>query len=95
MKAIEGTATLRGVTVSVHPGGALSSLTLSPKALAQAPAELAAAVLAAAVLAAVATATDAADKRTRRALAAVGADLSVLAPVEEPETTVPESWRVP
>ncbi len=90
MKAIEGTVTLRGVTVSVHPGGALSSLTLSPKALAQAPAELAAAVLAA-----VATATEAADKRTRQALAAAGADLSVLAPVEEPETTVPETWRVP
>lgn len=89
MKAIEGAVTLRGVTVSVHPGGSLASLSLSTAALAQGPAELASAVLAA-----VDAATAQADKLTRQALAAAGADLSVLGPVEEPEFTVPETWRV-
>jgi hypothetical protein len=86
---IKGDATLRGVTVSVHPGGALASLELSRAALAQDPASLASAVLEA-----VATATASANDRTRKALALAGADLSVLGPVEEPDFTVPETWRV-
>jgi DNA-binding protein YbaB len=89
VREITGDATLRGVTVSVHPGGALASLSLSREALAQDPS-----ALASAVLDAVATATTEANDRTRKALALAGADLSVLGPVEEPDFTVPETWRV-
>lgn len=89
MTHITGDATLRGVTVTVHPGGALAALTLSRAALSQDPA-----ALASTVLEAVATATAAADRHTRKALALAGADLSVLGPVEEPDVLVPDTWRV-
>lgn len=89
MTTIKGDATLRGVTVSVHPGGALASLELSRTALAQGPS-----ALASTVLEAVAAATASANKETRKALALAGADLSVLGPVEEPDFTVPDTWRV-
>jgi hypothetical protein len=77
------------VTVSVHPGGSLAELALTREALAQGPS-----ALAATVLEAVATATSEADQRARKALALVGADLTVLGPVEEPDVTVPTTWRV-
>jgi DNA-binding protein YbaB len=89
VKEITGTATQRGVSVSVHPGGSLAELTLTRTAI-----NLGADDLAAAVLAAVSQATKDADKQARHALAAAGADLSVLGPVEEPECTVPDTWRV-
>jgi DNA-binding protein YbaB len=86
---IRGAATRQGVSVAVHPGGSLAELTLTKTAL-----DLGADDLAATVLAAVAEATDEANRQTRQALAAAGVDLSVLGPVEEPEFTVPETWRV-
>jgi hypothetical protein len=86
---IRGAARQDGVSVSVHPGGSLAELALTRAALALGPDDLATAVLSA-----VAAATDEADRRTRQALAAAGADLSVLGPVEEPEFTVPQTWRV-
>lgn len=89
MREITGDATLRGVTVSVHPGGALAALSLSREALAQDPS-----ALASAVLEAVAAATESANRQARKALALAGADLSVLGPVEEPDFTVPDTWRV-
>jgi DNA-binding protein YbaB len=89
VKEIKATAALRGVSVSVHPGGSLTDLALSHTALSLSTEELAATVLAA-----VAKATEEADRQARQALAAAGADLSVLAPVEEPEFTVPDTWRV-
>ena len=89
MSDITGDVSVRGVTVSVHPGGALASLSLSREALSQDPS-----ALASTVLEAVAAATATANDRTRKALALAGADLSVLGPVEEPEFSVPETWRV-
>jgi hypothetical protein len=86
---IKGDATVRGVTVSVHPGGALASLSLSREALAHGPS-----ALASTVLEAVASATASANDHTRKALALAGVDLSVLGPVEDPDFTVPETWRV-
>lgn len=90
MTHITGDATLRGVTVSVHPGGSLAELSLTREALAQGPE-----ALAATVLSAVATATAEADSRARKTLALAGADLSVLGPIEEPDFTVPDTWRLP
>jgi hypothetical protein len=84
---IKGATTLRGVQVSVHPGGSLVELSLSRTALA-----LGAEALAATVLEAVSSAKATADGRARVALAAAGADLSVLGPVEE--FAIPTTWRV-
>jgi len=93
---IKGRAAHRGVAVSVHPGGALAELTLSPAAL-----DLGASVLAASVLEAVAEATAQANQRTKHALreALVGLDLTVLGLdqsetlTERVESTVPDTWR--
>jgi DNA-binding protein YbaB len=93
---IKGASSRRGVSVEVHPGGALSALSLSPAAL-----DLGAAVLAATVVETVASATAQANQRTKHALrtALDGLDLSVLglshsaALTEQVESTVPDTWR--
>lgn len=96
MSEIKGAATQRGVTVEVHPGGALSALTLTPAAL-----DVGASVLASTVVAAVASATAQANQRTKHALreALTGLDLSALGLsqsdvlTEQVESTVPNTWR--
>lgn len=92
MSEITGTARARGITVEVHPGGALSSLTLSPAALALGTRELAASIVDT-----VAAATAAANQRTTHAL---GVALSVLGlesdrtAVERAESTTPQTWAL-
>lgn len=94
MSEIKGAVTRRGVSVEVHPGGAMTALTLTPAAL-----ELGAAALAAAVVDAVSEATALANQRTKHALreALVGLDLPSLAHstalTERVESTVPDTWR--
>jgi len=93
---IKGASSRRGVSVEVHPGGALSALALTPAAL-----DLGAAVLAATVVETVASATAQANQRTKHALrtALDGLDLSALglshsgALTEQVESTVPDTWR--
>ena len=93
---IKGHAAHRGVAVSVHPGGSLAELTLSPSAL-----DLGASVLAESVLEAVAEATAQANQRTKHALreALVGLDLTVLGLdqsetlTERVESTTPDTWQ--
>jgi hypothetical protein len=102
MTEITGEARAHGdaITVEVHPGGALSSITLSDKATA-----LGARALAAGILGAVAEATALANQRTkhalRAALPALGErELAVLgldsdaALTEQVETTTPRTWRL-
>jgi hypothetical protein len=92
MTGITGTARAPGVTVEVLPGGALSSITLSDRALAGGPR-----VLAATILDAVAEATALANQRTRHALgvALTGLGLdSDAALTERAEATTPRTWRV-
>jgi hypothetical protein len=93
---IKAAAALRGVTVEVHPGGAMAGLTLSRAAL-----DLGADALASTVLEAVASATALANQRTKHALrealvgvppAAVGLAQSA-ALTERVESTVPDTWR--
>jgi hypothetical protein len=93
---IKGTATLRGVTAEVCPGGALSGLTLSQHAVDQG-----AAALAATVVEAIAVATAQANQRTKHALhsALAGLDPAALglaqsaSLTEQAESTVPDTWR--
>jgi DNA-binding protein YbaB len=93
---IKGAATRHGVSVEVHPGGAMTALRMTPAAL-----DLGATVLAATVVEAVATATAQANQRTKHALrtALAGLDLSALglthsaALTEQAESTVPDTWR--
>ncbi len=98
MSEITGQSTLRGVTVTVHPGGALTALALSPAAL-----SLGASALASTVVEAVATATAVANQRTKHALrqalkgvdpAAVGLTHEATL-TEQVESTVPTTWRLP
>jgi len=100
MSEITGSRTTGGVTVEVHPGGALSSLALTRAALALGPD-----ALAATIIGAVAEAAAVANQRTRHALrhaldgltdrelTALGlhqdAELTELA-----ESTTPDTWRV-
>jgi hypothetical protein len=88
------------ITVEVHPGGALSSLTLSDKAIA-----LGARTLAASILDTVAEATALANQRTKHALRAAlpglgERELTVLgldrdtALTERVETPTPQTWRL-
>jgi DNA-binding protein YbaB len=92
MTDILGTARKAGITVEVHPGGALSSLTLTDHALAAGTR-----ALAESILAAVAEATTHANQRTRHTF---GDALTVLGVpvdhdlVEVVESTTPDSWRV-
>jgi hypothetical protein len=92
MSEITGTARAHGITVEAHPGGALSSLTLSPAALALGTRELAASIVDT-----VAAATAAANQRTTHAL---GVALSVLGlesdrtAVERAESTTPQTWAL-
>jgi DNA-binding protein YbaB len=99
MSEITGRASAAGVTVEVHPGGAMSSLSLDGRALAQGPDRLAAAIVAA-----VAEATAVANQRTKNALrGALGdlgeAELAVLGLhqeadlTERAEATTPQSWK--
>jgi YbaB/EbfC DNA-binding family protein len=101
MNEITATATTaRGaVTVRVHPGGALSELTLAAPAFGLGPSGLAAAILDA-----VRQATALANQRTKHALDAVLAGLGdpdrvILgldqdaALTERAEATTPQSWR--
>ena len=101
MTEITGAATIHSgaIHVEVAPGGALSSITLSDKATALGPDELATAVLAA-----VAEATAQANQRTKSALrdALVGMDHRDLAIfgldqdetlTERVEATTPQTWR--
>ena len=96
MSDIRGATTLRGVTVEVCPGGALTGLTLTRPALDQG-----ATALAATVVDAVATATAQANQRTKHALRSVlaGVDPSLLgltqpeSLTERAESTVPDTWR--
>ncbi|HEV2782939.1 MAG TPA: YbaB/EbfC family nucleoid-associated protein [Actinophytocola sp.] len=89
---ITGTARRGPVTVEVHPGGALSALTLSDRATA-----LGARTLATTILDAVAEATARANQRTRHALADA---LTIIGLPTDPdlaervETTTPPTWRV-
>ncbi|OLF16836.1 hypothetical protein [Actinophytocola xanthii] len=99
MSAITGCASAAGITVEVHPGGTMSSLSLEARALTLGPDRLAAAIVTA-----VAEATAVANQRTKNALrealtglgeaelAALGlhqaADLT-----ERAETTTPPTWR--
>ncbi|OLF08669.1 hypothetical protein BLA60_21845 [Actinophytocola xinjiangensis] len=75
MTEITGNTTTNGVTVEVHPGGALSSLTLTPTALTLDPT-----TLATTIVRAVTEATDQADRRAGQALRAAlpGHDLTAL-----------------
>ena len=94
MNEITGVAVAhRGaIAVEVFPGGALSRLTLTDRALSLGPR-----LLAARVLDAVAEATAQANQRTkhalRDALAGLGLD-SDSALIERVEATTPETWRV-
>jgi hypothetical protein len=94
MKEITGSVSAhRGaIAVDVFPGGALSSLTLTERALTLGPR-----LLAVTILDAVAEATAVANQRTkhalRDALAGLGLD-SDPAMVERVEATTPETWRV-
>lgn len=101
MSEITATASTRGgaVTVRVHPGGALSELTLAAPAL-----DLGASALAGAILDAVRQATALANQRTKHALGAVLAglgdpDREILGLdqddtlTEGAEATTPQSWR--
>lgn len=98
MSEIKGAVSRRGVSVEVHPGGAMTALALTPAAL-----ELGASALAAAVVEAVSEATALANQRTKHALreALVGLDLPTLglsqpaALTERVESTVPDTWRAP
>jgi hypothetical protein len=80
------------IAVEVFPGGALSSITLSDRALG-----LGARELAASILDTVAEATALANERTkhalRDALTGLGLD-SEPALVERVEATTPETWRL-
>jgi DNA-binding protein YbaB len=90
---ITGSARRGGVAVEVHPGGALSSITVSERDLA-----LGGRALAAAILAAVADATAVANQRTKHALhdalSAVGLDSLDAGVVERAESTTPDTWRI-
>lgn len=96
MSEIKGAATSRGVSVEVHPGGAMTALTMTPAAL-----DLGATRLAATIVDAVAAATAQANQRTKHALRAAltGLDLSVVGLshsadlTEQVESTVPDTWR--
>jgi hypothetical protein len=94
MKEITGSVNAhRGaISVEVFPGGALSALTLTDRALALGPR-----LLAATILDAVAEATALANQRTKHALrdALTGLGLDSEADlVERVEATTPETWRV-
>ncbi|GAB3463971.1 hypothetical protein [Actinophytocola sediminis] len=100
MSEITASRTTDGVTVEVHPGGALSSLSLTRHALA-----LGQDALAATIVATVAEATAVANQRTKHALrdALTGLDersLTALglhqdaATTERAESTVPDTWSV-
>lgn len=102
MNEITGTARAHGgaITVEVHPGGALSAITLSDKATV-----LGARALAASILDAVAEATALANQRTKHALRAAlpglsERELAVLgldcdaALTERVEATTPQTWSV-
>lgn len=101
MTEIKASRTAAGVTVEVLPGGALSSLSLTPRALALGPD-----TLAATIVATVAEATAVANQHTKSALRAALPDLSeaelaVLglhqesALTERAESTTPDTWRTP
>jgi type VI protein secretion system component VasA len=87
----------RRITVEVQPGGALSSLALTERAL-----SLGGTALAAAILDAVAEATALANQRVRHALRTAVAEpelvalglISDAALVERVECTTPDTWRV-
>ena len=89
---ITGTARTRGVAVEVHPGGALSSITLSDRALTLGPRDLAATIVDA-----IAEATAQANRRTENALnvalTVLGFDTDAVL-VERVESTTPQSWRL-
>ncbi len=100
MTEITGSATDRGIRVDVHPGGALSALSLDRRSMALGPQ-----ALSAAILAAVDEATAVANQRTkaalREALDGLGEDeLTLLglnqdvALTERAEATTPDSWRM-
>ena len=94
MNEITGSAAVhRGaIAVEVFPGGALSRITLSDRALALGRRELSAGILDA-----VAEATALANQRTkhalRDALAGLGLDSDPVL-IERVEATTPETWRV-
>jgi DNA-binding protein YbaB len=101
MTEITGTARRPGVAVEVFPGGALSEITLSARAL-----DLGARHLAGSILDAVREATAQANQRTKNALGAALAglgdrELEVLglrqddALTERVEATTPQTWRTP
>lgn len=101
MSEITASHTIDGVTVEVHPGGALSSLSLTPRALA-----LGQQALATTIVDTVAQATAVANQRTKHALRAALSGLSerelaVLglhqdaATTERAESTTPDTWRTP
>jgi DNA-binding protein YbaB len=101
MSEIKATRSVDGVTVEVYPGGALSALSLTRRAVA-----LGSTTLAATIVAAVAEATAVANQRTKSALRAAltglgEADLARLGLTQEPalteraESTTPETWRTP
>ncbi len=101
MSDITGAAGSGGIRVEVHPGGALSSLSLDRRAMA-----LGSRGLSAAILAAVGEATAIANQRTkaalREALDGLGEDeLALLGlhqdaeETERAESTEPRSWREP
>lgn len=97
MSEIKGAAQDRGVTAEVHPGGALTALSLTPAAL-----DLGAAVLARTIVDVVATATAQANQRTKHALRSALADVDPAAVglthtdtlTERVESTVPTTWQV-
>lgn len=89
---ITGTAHADGLAVEVLAGGALTTLTLSERALAAGPR-----ALAARILDTVAEATALANQRTRHALgvALTGLGLDNAAELtERAEATTPRTWRV-
>jgi DNA-binding protein YbaB len=94
MNEITGSAAAQrgAIAVEVFPGGALSSITLTDRAL-----SLGARLLAASILNTVAEATAQANQRTkhalRDALSGLGLDADPVL-VERVEATTPETWRV-
>jgi DNA-binding protein YbaB len=99
MSEIKASRSADGVTVEVYPGGALSLLSLSPRALSLGPD-----TLAATILSTVAEATAVANQRTKSALRAAltgmsDDDLAVLGLHQDPtlteraESTTPGTWR--
>jgi DNA-binding protein YbaB len=92
MTEITGTARAHGIEVEAFPGGALSSIILSDRALARGPS-----ALAESILDAVAEATAQANQRTKHALGEALGVLGVTSDAvltERVEGTTPRTWRV-